>query len=355
MAIIAAALLFIAIMGDELDNSLWNNKRVLIAGGAGMIGSYLVENLLADGASVRVADNLESGSLENLSSCISEIEFLELDLREAEACRRSVAGMDVVFDLAAKTVGIQYSAEHHGEMLCHTTMIAMNLLEAARLAGVRRYMVTSSSCVYPDGATVPTPEEEGNQGTPESANQGYGWAKRFAEIQAKYYVQEYGMQIAVVRPANVYGRRYNWKQQHAHVIPALIFRILSGECPLVVWGSGRQSRSFIHAHDAARAMQLMTEKAADGNPVNLGGQEITIAEVVKKLTGLAGYQGDVVFDISKPEGPARKAQSSDRLLNVAPGFKHTVSFDDGLFEMIEAVRAYIKNPTRDAAGAAVLA
>jgi len=322
-------------------SDFWKSSRVLVTGGCGLIGSYLVEHLLADGATVRVADNLMSGSLDNLRSCAGQFEFCQLNLRDWSACEKAVRDMDAVFDLAARTVGIGYSSRHHGEMLHDSLTISMNMIEAARQAGVERFLVTSSSCVYPDGSPVPTPESAAECNSPEAPNAGYGWAKRIAELEAGYFAREYGLKVAIVRLVNAYGPRYHWDHEEPHVIPALIQRLLAGEAPLLIWGSGRQTRSFIHGSDVAMLMKLMLERAANGEPVNIGRrEETTIADLVSHLTAIAGYQGQTVFDTSKPEGPARKGLDLTRQETLIPDFKPRYTLRQGLEETYEAARKH---------------
>jgi len=339
----------------------WSDRTVLVTGGAGLIGSYLVEHLVADDARVRVADNLDSGSVQNLASCLDRVELVKADLSDPKACRKAVAGMEAVFDLAARTVGIGYSSNHHGQMLHHSLRVSMNILEASREAGVKRFLVTSSSCVYPDGSPVPTPESAADRNRPEAANAGYGWAKRVAEIQGMYYQREYGMEVAIVRLVNAYGPRYHWDHEEPHVIPALMQRLLRAENPLVIWGSGRQTRSFIHARDAAMAMKLVLERTTDGNPTNIGwAEETTIAELVEELTAVAGYHGRTLFDTTKPEGPARKALDLTRQWTLIPEFRPTITLREGLRQTWEAAQQFYgpqpsSRPARRVAAAPLLA
>ncbi|MFZ3211392.1 MAG: NAD-dependent epimerase/dehydratase family protein [Terriglobales bacterium] len=268
--------------------------RVLVAGGAGMIGSNIVRLL---GPSAVVADVSVDG----------------WDLRNFSVCQMAVEGMDAIYDCAARTVGIEYSSNHHGEMFYDTAAISLNLLEAARLANVKKYMVVSSSCVYPDWAQVPVLESDGEPGAPESANLGYGWAKRFAEIQGRLYAEQYGMHVVIVRPGNVYGPSYNWANPEMHVIPSLISKMLGGDDPLTVWGSGQQTRSFLYEEDCARLMIALMEKGTRGEAYNLGGEEVSIGKLTKLLAELCEYTGTIIFDAGKPEGPARKAQNTKKL------------------------------------------
>jgi nucleoside-diphosphate-sugar epimerase len=320
---------------------VWKSRKVLVAGGAGLIGSYLVEHLLRDGALVRVADNLDSGTLDNLGACLKSIEFVQVDLRDPVACGGATEGVDTVFDLAARTVGIGYSSTHHGEMLYDSLTISLNLMESARSAGVQRYLVTSSSCVYPDVSPIPTPESAAETNNPEGANAGYGWAKRMAEFQGMFYAKEYGMDVSIVRLVNAYGPRYHWAHGEPHVIPALVRRLVNREDPLLIWGSGRQTRSFIHAFDIAMLMKLIVERGAGPVPVNIGQPEDTsIADLVSQLTSIAGYGGTIFYDSSKPEGPARKCLDLSLQSKLLPDFTPSISLREGLEQTYAAGKAF---------------
>jgi nucleoside-diphosphate-sugar epimerase len=316
--------------------SYFAGKKVLVAGGAGFIGSYLVEYLVADGASVTVADNLSRGRVENLHHVRDDIRFQRVDLRESDATRSVCRGKDVVMNLAAPIAGVEYSRTHHAEMLTETLLLSANTLEAARRADVPRYLYCSSSCVYPDDAIIPTPESEVERNEPESQNQGYGWGKRMGERQAQYYARDYGMQIAIGRPFNAYGaREYPEEIEKAHVIPAILSRILNREEPLVIWGSGNQTRSFVHARDFALGLKLLTEHYAEADPVNVGhDHETSIRDLVGLLLEITGRRPRVVFDTTRPEGAQRKSADVTKLMR-ATGFVPSTSLAEGLVEMVE--------------------
>lgn len=317
----------------------WNNKKVLVAGGAGFIGSYLVELLLAEGAQVTVADNLSRGRMENLSGIIDQISFHNVDLRALDKCEEVCSGQDVVMNLAAPAFGIEYSMTHHGEMLTEVTTIGFNLLEGARRQNIRSFLVVSSSCVYPDDAGVPTKEDEGYRGTPETVNVGYGWGKRMVELQGQYYAQEYNMEVAIARPFNAYGPREPFEICKAHVMPALIQRVLRGDDPITVWGSGNQTRSFVHGKDVALGLKLITEYYAVADPVNVGhDRETTIRELAERILEITGKDVKLVFDTSKPEGATRKSADVTKLREVTHGFTPQITLDEGLEEMIEYFR-----------------
>ncbi len=315
--------------------SYWQSKSVLVTGGCGFLGSYLVEELVKAGAVVTVVDNLETGTLDNLCAVRGQVRFIEGDLRDFGTCVAASTGIEVVMNLVGRAYGLEYSTKHHGEMFYHNTIVQLHMLEAARLSEVPRFLVVSSSCVYPDEAPVPTPELDVMTGLPEQVNEGYGWAKRAGEIQAKYYRSEYDMDIGVCRPFNPYGGRYRWGGEKSHVIPTLVKRILDGEDPLVVWGSGKQRRNFLHARDTARLMMLITENYACAEPVNIGyDEDISIAELVSLICDVSGRHPQVVFDPSKPEGRFRKCPDAARLRAVSHNYQPEIRLEQGIEEMV---------------------
>lgn len=316
--------------------SFWSTRRVLVAGGSGFIGSYLVEELIQAGANVTVVDDLSTGSLQNLEGVAGRFKFINHDLMELRSSIAIMAGHDTVMNLAARAHGLEYSSAHHGEMLFYNTTLALNILEAARLASVPHVFFTSSSCVYSDNAVTPTPELNVMTDLPESANEGYGWAKRIAELQASYYHSEYGMDITIVRPTNPYGARYRWSGSRAHVLPTLVKRVLDGDDPVTCWGSGRQRRNFIHASDVAKLMVLIAEKQRTALPVNIGyEEETTMAELLDVICKLAGLTPNVHFDTTKPEGKMTKSVDSARLQSLSDNYIPRISLKDGVAEMIQ--------------------
>jgi len=289
----------------------WTSQHVCVTGGAGFVGSHLVEILVRQGAIVRVVDNLERGRPENLHAVRDVIEFQQRDLRDLYQAQEAVAGTDIVMNMAARVTGIQYNREHHGEMFTANTLIATNTLEAARQEGVGRYLCVSTACIYPHDAIVPTPESEGDRGSPEPTNEGYGWAKRMSEKQAQYYAHEYGMEIAIVRPFNAYGPRDYYDDKTSHVIPALVKKVLGGDNPVHVWGSGNQTRAFVHD------------------------QETSIRELVEKICEMTGRSPEIHYDSSLPEGYPRRAADTTKLRAVTGGFVPKISLEEGLAQMIE--------------------
>jgi len=319
-----------------VTTSYWNNKDVLVTGGAGFIGSYLVELLLEDGANVIVADNLSRGRMENLAGVLDSISFRKVDLRYLDQCEEVCSGQDVVMNLASPAFGVEYSTTHHGEMLTDVARVGFNVLDAARRQGVPRFLVVSSSCVYPDDAGVPTKEDEALRGAPETVNAGYGWGKRMLELQGQHYAREYDMEVAIARPFNAYGPRESFEQGKSHVMPALIEKIVSGNDPVVVWGSGNQTRSFVHGKDFAMGLKLITEHYPAADPVNVGhDRETTIRALAETILKITGSGSRLVFDTTKPEGAVRKGADVTKLRKVTNGFVPQITLEEGLGEMIE--------------------
>lgn len=319
-----------------MQSEFWRGKKVLVGGGCGFLGSYITPQLVEAGARVSVVDTLDNGSADALEAVGGRVEFTRADLRDRGVCERAARGQDVVLNLAAKAFGMDYSRAHHGEMLVYNLLCTLNVLEAARANGVGRFLVVSSSCVYPDDAPLPTPELNVFTGLPETVNEGYGWAKRIQELAGRYYADDYGMKVSIVRPFNLYGANYRWgSEEKAHVLPALVKRIMDGEDPLVVWGSGRQRRNFLHGSDAARLILKIVEKDIGPAAVNVGYEEETsMAELAELICEAAGVSPRIEFDTSKPEGQFRKCGQSSFLREVTDGYRPQVSLRDGVREMI---------------------
>jgi len=322
------------------ENYFWQGKRVLVGGGCGFLGSYLVPQLVEAGARVSVVDNLDNGYVDNLKPVADQVEFIQADLRDLSVSDRVTRNKDVVLNLAAKAFGMEYSRAHNGEMLVYNLLATLAPLEAARQNGVERYLIVSSSCVYPDEAPIPTPELSVFTGMPESVNQGYGWAKRIQELAGEYYADDYGMKVSIVRPFNPYGGNYRWgSEDKAHVVPALVKRIMDGEDPLRAWGTGNQRRNLLHASDATRLILMVVEKDLTATPVNIGyDDDITIADLVNLICEVSGKHPKIEFDTSKPEGRFRKCADPTRLQKVTNGYVPRVSLQNGIEEMIEWYR-----------------
>ena len=307
-----------------------------MGGGCGLFGAYLIPLLARTGADIMVVDNLENGDRSALQGVEGDVTIVEADLRDRDACESLLRGCELFINLAGMASGIGFSRTHHGEMLVSNVLCGLVPLEAALRHGVPHVVITSTSCIYPDDAPVPTPELDAFAGSPEDVNEGYAWAKRVQELACGYFARERGLRATILRPFNLYGAKYPWRStERAHVIPALVKRVLDGEDPLVVWGSGQQRRNFLHGSDAAElALRVITSGA--GGPVNIGYEDDTsIAELVALICDVTGRQPKVVFDCNGPEGRARKSADATGLRALTDGYEPRVTLRAGIEEMVE--------------------
>lgn len=318
--------------------NFWQNTKVLVTGGAGFIGSHVVEKLVKKGAKVTVLDSMRPGKEANLSQVLNQINIIKGNIQNMEIAQKACHNQDVVMNIAAKVGGIEYNRTHQGTMLFHNVMIPALMIEAAKLESVKRFLMVSTACVYPRDAQIPTPESEGFRDEPEPTNGGYGWGKRVGELLARYYAEEFGMQVGIVRPYNCYGPRDHFDPKYSHVIPALIKRVFDGEDPVLVWGSGQQTRAFLYVEDMADGMIKAIEKYPVPDPINLGtDEEVTIAELIQKIIKISGLKNKIQFDTSKPDGSPRRNSDNQKAVQKID-FKAQVPLDEGLRKTIEWYR-----------------
>ena len=309
--------------------------NILVTGGAGFIGSHLVDRLVELGAevSIPIRNNENQPFLKTSEKSIQIL--TNYDLMDIENCKNAVKDNEIVMNLAARVGGIEYNINHPGSIFRENLQTFTNMLEASRLANIERFLTVSSACVYPRYCSIPTPESEGFKDSPESTNEGYGWAKRMQEFLSQSYHKQYGMKIAIARPYNAYGPRDDFNPETSHVIPALIKRVLDGEDPLKVWGDGEQSRSFLYAKDFAEGLILTCEKYAKADPVNIGNNEETkIKDLIDLIVELSGNTPKIEFDTSKPTGQPRRCCKTD-YCEEKVGFTAKTNLRDGLKETIE--------------------
>lgn len=315
----------------------WKDKKVLVTGGTGFVGSYVVEKLVGLGARVRVLD-LSHGKIKNIQNLKDTVEFIRGNCADFQDALHACESQEVVLNLAARVGGIEYNRTHQATMLRDNAAISLSMIEAAHKANVERFLVVSSACVYPHDAKVPTPETEGMRGEPEETNGGYGWAKRMAETLGKYYTHEFSMKIGIVRPYNAYGPRDHFDPNSSHVIPALIKRVMEGENPVTVWGSGKQTRAFLYVEDFADGIIAAIEKYPVPDPVNLGtDEEVTISDLVNLIIRISGKKTTVKFDMTKPDGSPRR-NSDNTKAKEKIGFVAITPLAEGLKKTIDWYR-----------------
>lgn len=318
-----------------MKKNFWIGQKILVTGGAGFIGSHVVEKLVERRAKVSILDNFQTGKKSNLSKVKDLIEIIKGDCRSDHDAYVACKNKDIVMNLAARVEGIEFNKTHQATMMSDNLLIGAVMIEGARKANVERFLVVSSACVYPRSCNVPTPESEGFLDEPEPANGGYGWAKRMGEKLGEYYAQQFGMKVGIVRPYNCYGPRDHFEPQPTHVVPALIKRVLNGENPVKVWGTGKQTRAFLHVDDLAEGMILGIEKYPVPDPINLGtDEEISIRDLVEKIIKLSGKDLKIEFDTTKPDGSMRRNSDNSKAKEKI-GFTAGFSLEGGLRKTIQ--------------------
>lgn len=307
------------------------NKKILVTGGAGFLGSFVVEKLLKKGVPEK-----------NIFVPRSQ----ELDLRVWENCRKAVRDQDVIIHLAAVVGGIGANSKNPGKYFYDNLIMGVQLMEAARLADVKKFVGVGTICSYPKFTPVPFKEADLWNGYPEETNAPYGLAKKMLLVQAQAYRQQYGFNAIHLLPVNLYGPRDNFDPQSAHVIPIYIGKIYEAirtqSLTMGGLGSGRATREFLYVEDAAEGIVLATEQYDKPDPINLGsGMEISMSDLMQKICTFMGYQGEILWDGTMPDGQPRRMLDTSRALQEF-GFKATTSFDEGLRKTIE----YYKNEVR---------
>lgn len=304
--------------------NFWENKKILLTGGAGFLGSFVVEKLLARGA-----------KKENIRIPRSA----ELDLRKWENCQKVVDGIDIVIHLAAKVGGIGFNKEKPGELFYDNLIMGVQLMEAARQSGVKKFVAIGTICAYPKLTPTPFKEDDLWMGYPEETNAPYGLAKKMMLVQSQAYRQQYGFNSIYLLPVNLYGPRDNFDLNSSHVIPALIKKIADTKKEnkdfIEVWGTGKATREFLYAEDAAEGIVLAAEKYNKPEPVNIGsGMEISIKDLTETICRLMDFKGEIHWDTTKPDGQPRRMLDTFRAEKEF-GFKAKTNFEEGLKKTID--------------------
>jgi GDP-L-fucose synthase len=311
--------------------TFWDDKQILLTGGAGFLGSHIVEQLQERG--VRKEQMYIPRSR-------------DLDLRRWENCVEAVKDKDIVIHLAAKVGGIGFNQKYPGELFYDNAIMGIQMIEAARQEGVEKCVILGTVCAYPKFTPVPFSESDLWNGYPEETNAPYGIAKKALLVQAQAYRQQYGFNAIYLLPVNLYGPRDNFNPESSHVIPALIKKFVDAirekRNEVEVWGTGAASREFLYVEDAARGIVLATEKYNKPDPVNLGaGKEISIKDLVRIIQKHTGYTGKIHWDTTKPDGQPRRCLVTSRAEKEF-GFVAQVPFEEGLKRTIEWYKKYAK-------------
>jgi GDP-L-fucose synthase len=288
--------------------------NVLVTGGGGFVGSHLVERLRADGLDPFVARRAEHDL-----TVWDDAERLFADSRP-----------DLVIHLAAEVGGIGANRANPGRYWYANLMMGAHVLELARINETRKVVVAGTVCAYPKFTPVPFREEDLWNGYPEETNAPYGVAKKSVLVGAQAYREQYGLHSVFLLPANLYGPRDNFHPTNAHVIPDLIRKMSEAPREVVLWGDGSPTREFLYVEDFVEALVLAAERYDDAEPVNVGtGEEISIRELAELVAELTGFEGEIVWDTSMPNGQPRRKLDTSRAEELF-GFRAKTNLRDGL-------------------------
>jgi GDP-L-fucose synthase len=309
------------------SKNFWTENRFCVTGGAGFLGSFLVERMRQKGAREIFIPN-----------------FPEYDLTRGEEVTRMLddSRPDVIIHLAAQVGGIRANQLNPGKYFYDNLMMGVQLIHQAWERKIKKTVALGTICAYPKFTPVPFKEDDLWNGYPEETNAPYGLAKKMLLVQSQAYREQYGYNSIFLLPVNLYGPRDNFHPESSHVIPALIRKCVealdAGEDTVEIWGDGKPTREFLYVEDAAEGILLATEKYDKSDPVNLGsGMEISIRDLAEKIARLTGFKGRLVFDTSKPGGQPRRALDTNRAEKEF-GFRAQTNFDEGLRRTIEWFR-----------------
>jgi GDP-L-fucose synthase len=307
--------------------SFWREKKVMVTGGAGFLGSQVVAQLQDAGCTDIFVPRSK-----------------DYDLVQQQAVQAAIrdANPDLIIHLAARVGGIGANMAHPAEFFYDNLMMGVQLVHEAWRAGVQKVAIVGTVCSYPKFTPVPFSEDNLWNGYPEETNAPYGLAKKMLLVQSQTYRQQYGFNSIFLVPVNLYGPGDNFDPESSHVIPALIKKCVDaqeqGEDQIVVWGTGSPTREFFYVEDAAQGIVMASELYNKSDPVNLGsGMEISIKDLVHLIAKLTGFQGKVVWDSSKPDGQPRRCLDTSKAQRDF-GFQATTGFEEGLRQTIEWYR-----------------
>jgi GDP-L-fucose synthase len=302
----------------------WESKRVVVTGGAGFVGSFVVEKLRARGC----RDVFVPRSR-------------EFDLRDRDAIIRLYTAKKphIVLHLAGIVGGIGANRVNPGKFFYGNAIMGIQLMEYARQFGVEKFVAIGTICAYPKFTPVPFKEDELWNGYPEETNAPYGLAKKMMLVQAQGYREQYGFNAIYLLPVNLYGPRDNFDLETSHVIPALIRKCVEakerGERRVVLWGDGSPTREFLYVEDAAEAILLASERYDGAQPVNIGaGREVTIKDLAEMVASAVGFTGEVVWDTSKPNGQPRRCLDVTRARDLF-GFEAKQALREGIAKTVD--------------------
>ncbi len=302
----------------------WPSERVVVTGGAGFLGSFVQEELRRRGAEYVFVPRSKDYDLVQMDG----VRALYRDAKPT-----------IVLHLAARVGGIGANRQNPGKFFYDNLMMGVQLIELGRQVGLKKLVALGTICAYPKFCPVPFREKDIWNGYPEETNAPYGLAKKMILVQSQAYRQQYGFDSIVLFPVNLYGPRDNFDLETSHVIPALVRKCIEararGEKRIVAWGTGAASREFLHVRDAAEAIVTASERYEKSEPVNLGaGFEIKIRDLVPLVARICRFEGEIVWDGSKPDGQPRRMLDTSRAL-FEFGWKARIGFEEGLRETVE--------------------
>ncbi|MFH1244924.1 MAG: GDP-L-fucose synthase [Candidatus Omnitrophota bacterium] len=310
--------------------SFWHNKKVVVTGGAGFLGAFVVNKLKERGCRNVFIPGIE-----------------EYNLVEMEAVKRLYkdAAPDIVIHLAAQVGGIGANRNNPGKFFYENLMMGLQMMEVGRCSRIEKFVTLATICAYPKFAPVPFKEEDIWNGYPEETNAPYGLAKKMLLVQAQAYRQQYGFNAVCLFPVNLYGPGDNFNLETSHVIPALIKKCFDAQAKgavpeITVWGTGKPTREFLYVEDCAEGIVSAAEKYNKSEPVNIGaGFEITIQDLVNLICELTGFKGKIIWDNTKPDGQPRRCLDVTRAFKEF-GFQAKTDLKTGLQKTIDWYRQH---------------
>ncbi len=307
------------------NREFWSGKAVAVTGGGGFLGRPTV------------------GHLEDLGAEVTVIRSADHDLRDRAACFEALEGAQLVIHLAANVGGIGYNRRNPGPLAHDNLAMGLNVFEACRELGTEKLVAACSVCAYPKFTPVPFKEENIWDGYPEESNAPYGLAKKMLLVLSDSYRRQYGLDSCAPVMANLYGPGDNFDLEDSHVIAAMVHKYVlaveRGDPEVVLWGTGKPSREFLYVDDAARALILCAERLDVSEPVNVGtGKETSIRDLGSMISELAGFEGQTVWDDSRPDGQPKRYLDVGRARELM-GFEAEMALTDGLDRTIESFRS----------------